>query len=681
MKADTPAMTEQPRIKRAVYLLRVSDPKQMHTASNIDPEGNSIPTQRGCCDVKTKQLGAVKVDEYVEPGYSGQFLSKRPIFKRLLKRIIEQRDVDYVVIYMRSRAFRNYIDAAVVKQQLDLLGVKLISAKETFGEGYMGEAMEAITDVFNWVRVRMDGEDIQTKMLNKARNGGTNGRAKIGYLNTTVTIDGHKVNTIGVDEERSPYVVMAFELMATGRYPNAEDLQQKLTDAGLRMPRSGKPISVQTLWNLLRDKYYIGVVTYKDMEYAGHHQPLISEELFNKVQRVLDTHSGSGVRKSAHPHYLRGMIWCPRCKQRYTVQHVKSRHDPEDMYYYFFCGGRRDKTCDQPYIAIEAAEQAVIDYYGIAAVQIPDDFRRRLRAMLDAAVVTNHELTEDVREQLTNRLDKLDTKESYLLDLAAEEGWPKDKLRAKVAAIRDERATIQSQLTQAEKQLDTGRSIFHKALALLDNPQDAYRHGHETVRSILNKTFFTKLYVDAHNARVVGHELREPFHLLNQTHRLYRETPQDGSIHQRCTGLQTPHSATHNQAASGAGGQPERLAHCLALTLESQVSTNAVMVDLLTAYSKRSDLLFDLDRATEQLAEAARDPSPSSRLSVRTTARAARPRSLAARLSEAQVRELVAAFEDGTPRWALAERYSSSVSGIARLLRKYRAQAVPGGNS
>ncbi len=68
-------------ILRAVYLLRVSSARQMHTATDIDPEGNSIPTQRGCCDVKCKELRAIKVGEYIEPGYSGQSIEKRPVFK------------------------------------------------------------------------------------------------------------------------------------------------------------------------------------------------------------------------------------------------------------------------------------------------------------------------------------------------------------------------------------------------------------------------------------------------------------------------------------------------------------------------------------------------------------------------------------------------------------------------
>jgi site-specific DNA recombinase len=58
-------------VLRAVYLLRVSTARQMHTATDIDPEGNSIPTQRKHCDAKCKALGAVTLDEYVEPGQSG----------------------------------------------------------------------------------------------------------------------------------------------------------------------------------------------------------------------------------------------------------------------------------------------------------------------------------------------------------------------------------------------------------------------------------------------------------------------------------------------------------------------------------------------------------------------------------------------------------------------------------
>lgn len=102
------------------------------------------------------------------------------------------------VIYMRSRAFRNAGDAAITKRILAGMGVKLISAKEDFGDGYMAEAMEAVTDIMNEVQVRQSGEDIKQKLLNKAKNGGTVGRAKLGYINERRDFDGRLVNTIGI---------------------------------------------------------------------------------------------------------------------------------------------------------------------------------------------------------------------------------------------------------------------------------------------------------------------------------------------------------------------------------------------------------------------------------------------------------------------------------------------------
>ncbi len=240
-------------VLRAWYLLWVSTQRQMRTATDIDPEGNSIPAQRKHCDIKGKELRAIKIGETIEPGKSGQSWEKRPEFKELIQRITEQRDVDYVIIYMGSRIFRNYKEAVAVTATLESLGVKVISARENFGDDEYGEAMAAITDIFNWLEVCRNGKDIAAKMLNKAQNGGTVGRAKLGYRNTTVKIEGHDVNTIEVDANRSPYVVIAFELAATGTFSSIDSIRAKITAAGLRMPR-GKPVSIQQMYKILRER-------------------------------------------------------------------------------------------------------------------------------------------------------------------------------------------------------------------------------------------------------------------------------------------------------------------------------------------------------------------------------------------------------------------------------------------
>jgi len=130
----------------------------------------------------------------------------------------EHPEIDYVIIYMRSRAFRNYTDAAITKRQLAAMNVKLISTKEDFGEGYVADAMEGIIDIFNEMEVRRNGEDIKAKLRNKAMNGGTITRAKLGYLNTRETVEGRLFNSIGIDERRAPLVRTVFELHPTGEH-------------------------------------------------------------------------------------------------------------------------------------------------------------------------------------------------------------------------------------------------------------------------------------------------------------------------------------------------------------------------------------------------------------------------------------------------------------------------------
>jgi site-specific DNA recombinase len=272
-------ISEEEPVKRSVRLLRVSSKSQTDTDADVYPYGNSIDTQRKVTIAKEKAMGTVNVGEYVEPGYSGQLIQKRPFFKKLLHRIRTERDVDYVVIYMRSRVFRNYVEAVGVTKELEQLSVKIISAKEDFGDGFMAEAMTVVTDVFNWLQVKMSGQDIAIKMSNKARNGGTINHAKLGYRNDTKTIDGHKVNTISLDTERSGYVRKAFELAATGQH-TLNDLHEQLADAGFTMPAMGRwpqrPVSRSTLAHLLRDRYYLGEIYYQGIWYpAGTRRLLI----------------------------------------------------------------------------------------------------------------------------------------------------------------------------------------------------------------------------------------------------------------------------------------------------------------------------------------------------------------------------------------------------------------------
>jgi hypothetical protein len=135
-----------------------------------------------------------------------------------------------------------------------------------------------------------------------------------------------------------------------------------------------------------------------------------------------------------------------------------------------------------------------------------------VRNGVDTAVQSHRGLSDELREQYLKRLEALDRKEGYFLDLAAEEGWPKDKLRSKINTVRQESAGIRRTIEAADARVDVGQQIFHDALALLDQPGRAYRLADEHIRAMLNKAFFTRLYVDG--GKIAGHDLREPFDKL-----------------------------------------------------------------------------------------------------------------------------------------------------------------------
>ena len=226
---------------------------------------------------------------------------------------------------------------------------------------------------------------------------------------------------------------------------------------------------------------------------------------------------GTGTRQRNHNHYLKGLVWCGRCKYRLIVQRAVGRGG--GVYFYFYCRGRQQGLCDLPSVPVEIMESAVAAYYG-DAVNVPAEWIAEVRAEVDQAVDANHALSETLRAQHTKRLDELDRKEDYLLDLAADQGWPKDKLRAKIDAIRSTRTDIEDTLARSAQQLDRGRDVFHAALALLAEPQQAYERGNEAVRTILNQAFFTKLYIDA--GKVIDHDAQEPFDALGESYHVYR---------------------------------------------------------------------------------------------------------------------------------------------------------------
>ncbi len=511
IELETAATTNAPPGSRAVIYLRVSSKGQVNT--DYDPEGISIPAQRLSVTRKAEQLGLNIVAEYVEPGRSATEMTKRIAFQQMLERIRHEKDIDYVIVYKLSRFARNRIDDAVVMADLQKRGVSLISATEQIDDTPVGQLMHGILAAFNEYRSREDGADIAYKMGQKAKNGGTIGRAPIGYLNTIERFEGRDVRSVAVDEQRAPFVKLAFELYA-GADKTLGDIVTELTDRGLTTRGTARrlagPISVQKMHNLLRDRYYLGEVHLKGEHYDGRHPAIISQELFDKVQEIMDARGRAGERRRVHENYLKGTLFCGRCwledKQirRMIVQRSIGKQGNE--YWYFFCIGTQDHDCDAPYSNMDRIEVAIEEHY--KTIQFRTEFITTVRAAMESALADSEGAQRLLRKQLDDQLIALNTKEENLLDLAADGSLPQAKIRSRLRDIKQQRERLTVELNTVEYDLRGGVAYIDANLRLLENPHDLYMNASDATRRILNQAIFKRIYVV--NDEVVGDELNEP---------------------------------------------------------------------------------------------------------------------------------------------------------------------------
>lgn len=489
-------------IDAAVLYLRVSTKDQMNTAIDLDPDGLSIHTQREKTTAKAENLNAEIAAEFVE-SKSAKTLEGRPAFGEMIKFLHAHPEVKYVIVYMRSRAFRNRFDAAIVQTQLQKMGVRLVSVKEDFGEGPYAEAMEGMLDIMNDLQNKLQGLDIQDKMLQKAINGGTNGYARLGYLNRQAEIEGKRFNSIELDPQRAPLIKLAWELYATGDY-SLDRLEATMADRGLTARARGKlperPVYAKQFHRMFSEQgfYYLGFVVYKGKIYPGRHEPIIDRGLYERVQDVRNFRSGPGQRDRVLQHYLKGDLFCRRChlnhRRTSRLIYTEARSHTGRVYEYFVCRSRQDGTCDLPHLPAALVEKAIIAHY--ATLRLPPDFASDLNTLLESVLSDQQGTIHASHANLKAHIVDLDQREERLLDLAADGTLSQTKIKIRLHQIRTDRATAEKALSSVAAELAAGTGVLHEALDILTNPQAMYREADSKTRRLINQTFYNRFYID-----------------------------------------------------------------------------------------------------------------------------------------------------------------------------------------
>jgi site-specific DNA recombinase len=485
-------MNEQP--KRAVLYLRVSSAGQVRT--DYDPEGLSIPAQRQACERKAEGLDAQVVREYVEPGVSAGPLVKRNAFRKMIEDVRELQDVDYVVVWSVSRWARDQEDHWTARGLVTRAGAKLISVKEPIGEdSAYGITLEGVMAAVAAGRRIEISEEVTRGIRRKIEVGGTHSRAPIGYLNVREPLpQGGEVRTVIIDSERGPIIVWAFETYATGMY-SISDMTTLLEVRGLRSRPtsrySSRPLSQSSVNKMLSNPYYTGKVNHRGKFYPGRHQPLISQDLFDRVQAVLEAHTHSGDRDRKHHHYLKGTIFCGECGRRLTYSRSKGRGG---TYEYFICPVNQFRRCPQTVQRVEAVEAAVEQHYKSIAITPAD--RDRVRHAIKKHLAEMAEGSTEELARCNSLLAGLKKEERKLMEKNYRDEITDELFSEEAARMKRERADAQAVIARLTIRHDDLQKALDLAMKIVAwDIHDLYLRANNTQRRFINQAIFKSIWV------------------------------------------------------------------------------------------------------------------------------------------------------------------------------------------
>jgi len=267
-------------IRNVVCYLRVSTKEQV-------VEGNSLVVQNNICKEYAKDNGLNIVKVFTEEGESAKTADRTKLKEMMLFCKAHFREIDGLLIYKVDRLSRDVTDYLTLKGSLHALGIKVISISEKFEDTPAGRFTETVlagqAQFDNDIRTERSVNGMRTAIM----EGRYVWRAPKGYKNGKV----NGKSNIVIDEVNAKYIKRIFELVSGG-FSNLEELRYLMKNEGFNVSRS-------ELHRIVRRKLYYGLIENLDVESMGVFEPIISEDLFNRAQDVLDGKDKKSERKYA----------------------------------------------------------------------------------------------------------------------------------------------------------------------------------------------------------------------------------------------------------------------------------------------------------------------------------------------------------------------------------------------
>lgn len=440
------------------------------------------------CDTIENQLSLVRnyieekpyliqTAEYIDNGVSGTRFD-RPEFMRMVADMRAGK-IDCIVVKDLSRLGRNYIETGDYLEKIfPFFGIRFIAVTDGYDSITSNAADDGLIvplkNLINEAYAKDMSKKVSTAIDIKQRQGKFIGcRAAYGYMKSP-----EDKNQLIIDKEASPVVVRIFECKAAGMGNGA--IARMLNEEGIASPMRYKYEKGLTknqryagsLWNdgtiatmivnpvyigdmeqgTQKEAMYMGIKKYKPQKseriyVAGTHEPIISRELFDKVQELIEVRKQKVIAsRGKYDHVEKKenkfdrILFCGDCGGRMKFyRRVDERSGNAKVYYAYICPNSEsygEEFCKKKKIKMQDLEEAVEAALRVhislffdtkevlqelnrtaQAKQIQGSYKKQMaetRKRMERAQSMNTSLYSDYTDGLLNESDYLFAKKKYV---------------------------------------------------------------------------------------------------------------------------------------------------------------------------------------------------------------------------------------------------------------------------
>lgn len=310
--------------RRAIIYIRVSTDEQADKGYSLK---HQLERLEKYCELQNIDVVAVYKEDYSAKTFN------RPEFTKLLATLKKHKNYADLLLFTKwDRFSRNAGDAYGMINQLNRLGVEPQAMEQPLD---LAIPENKIMLAFYLAAPEVENDRRALNVIVGMRRARKEGRymatAPKGYKNTRDELN----NKIILPSDDAIYIKFIFEELANGIY-NIEQVRRMAVEKGF-------VCSKNNMWILVRNPTYCGKIlipAYKDEPTTivnGMHPAIISEELFYKVQDILDGRKRNVPTKNTAKVELplRGFLVCSKCGRNLTGSSSKGRLGGQ--YYYYHC--------------------------------------------------------------------------------------------------------------------------------------------------------------------------------------------------------------------------------------------------------------------------------------------------------------------------------------------------------